>query len=117
MPNFPKIEHFLHLDTHMHVCVSGGKNCSLFGKFGVQNTRFEIHPVTLLPTTCSTHNIFNSEMNILQLMHSLKLKNKIRETCDNGLSSCGVYLGFKKVFDRANYKILLSKLLRNWKNC
>ena len=44
-PNFPKNEHFLlpdthtkHFlppDTHKYVCVSGGKNCSFFGKFGV----------------------------------------------------------------------------------
>ena len=36
MPNFPKKEHSLHPDTHMYVvCVSGGKECSFFGKFGV----------------------------------------------------------------------------------
>ena len=33
-PNFPKNEHFLPLDTHTYVCVSGGKKCSFFGKFG-----------------------------------------------------------------------------------
>ena len=27
--------YFLPPDTHMHVCVSGGKKCSLFGKIGV----------------------------------------------------------------------------------
>ena len=32
-PNFPKNEHFLPPDTHM--CVSGVKKCSSFGKFGV----------------------------------------------------------------------------------
>ena len=26
---------FLHTDTHTYVCVSGGKKCSFFGKFGV----------------------------------------------------------------------------------
>ena len=35
MPNFPKNKHFLPLDMHMHVCVSGSKNCSFFGKFGM----------------------------------------------------------------------------------
>ena len=35
LPNFPKNEHFLHPDTHTFVCVSGGKKCSFFGKFGV----------------------------------------------------------------------------------
>ena len=34
-PNFPKNEHFLPPDTHTYVCVSGGKKCSFFGKFGV----------------------------------------------------------------------------------
>ena len=34
-PNFPKKEHFLPPDTHRYVCVSGGKKCSFFGKFGV----------------------------------------------------------------------------------
>ena len=32
---FWKNEHFLPPDTHMCVCVSRGKNCSLFGKFDV----------------------------------------------------------------------------------
>ena len=35
MPNFPKNEHVLPSDTHMYVCISGGKNCSFLGKFGV----------------------------------------------------------------------------------
>ena len=34
-PNFPKNEHFLPPDTHMYVCVSVGKKCSFFGKFGI----------------------------------------------------------------------------------
>ena len=34
-PNFPKNEHFLPLDTHTYVCVSGGKKCSFFRKFGL----------------------------------------------------------------------------------
>ena len=33
-PNFPKNEHSLPLDTHTYDCVSGGKKCSFFGKFG-----------------------------------------------------------------------------------
>ena len=33
-PNFPKNKHFFPLDTHTCVCVSGGKKCSFFGKFG-----------------------------------------------------------------------------------
>ena len=35
VPNSPKNEHFLPPDTHTNVCVSGGKKCSFFGKFGV----------------------------------------------------------------------------------
>ena len=34
-PNFPNNEHILPPDTHTYVCVSGGKKCSFFGKFGV----------------------------------------------------------------------------------
>ena len=33
--NFPKNKHFLPSDTRTYVCVSGGKKCSFFGKFGV----------------------------------------------------------------------------------
>ena len=33
--NFPRSEHFLPRDTHTYVCVSGGKKCSIFRKFGV----------------------------------------------------------------------------------
>ena len=32
---FRKNENFLPPDTHMYVCVSGGKKCLFFGKFGV----------------------------------------------------------------------------------
>ena len=31
--NFPKNLHFLHPDTHTYVCVSGGRNLKLSGKF------------------------------------------------------------------------------------
>ena len=34
-PNFPRNEYFLTHDRHTYVCVSGGKNFSFFGKFGV----------------------------------------------------------------------------------
>ena len=34
-PNFPKNEHFLPHDKHTYVCISGGKKCSFFEKFGV----------------------------------------------------------------------------------
>ena len=34
-PNFPKNERFLPPDTHTYVCVSGGKKCLFFEKFGV----------------------------------------------------------------------------------
>ena len=35
MPNFQKNEHFLPPDTYTYMCVSGGKKCSFFGKFGL----------------------------------------------------------------------------------
>ena len=34
-PNFPRSKYFLPPDTHTHVCVSGGKKCLFFGKFGL----------------------------------------------------------------------------------
>ena len=34
-PNFLKNEHFLTPDTLTYGCVSGGKKCSFFEKFGV----------------------------------------------------------------------------------
>ena len=34
-PNFPKSEHFSLPDKRMYVCVSWGKKCLFFGKFGV----------------------------------------------------------------------------------
>ena len=34
-PNFSRNEHFLPPDTQTYVCVSGGKKCLFFGKFGV----------------------------------------------------------------------------------
>ena len=33
--NFPKNEHSLPPEMHMYMCVSVGKKCSFFGKFGV----------------------------------------------------------------------------------
>ena len=32
-PNFLKNQHLLPPDTHMYVCISGGKKCPFFGKF------------------------------------------------------------------------------------
>ena len=59
MPNFLKNEHFLPPDTHTYVCLSGGKECSFFGKFGElcfsSNTRFEIRPFPFFPTFCLRH--------------------------------------------------------------
>ena len=34
-PNIPKNQHFLPPDAHTYLCISGGKKCSFFGKFGV----------------------------------------------------------------------------------
>ena len=68
-PNFPKNEHFSLPDTHKlfsccilteygdNTCVSGGKKCSFFGKFGelcFLETRLEILPFSLLPTFYGT---------------------------------------------------------------
>ena len=52
-PTFPKNKHFLPHDTRTYVCVSEGKKCSFFGKFGMLwNTHFEICPFILLPMVC-----------------------------------------------------------------
>ena len=34
-PSFAKNEHFLPPDMHMYVCISGGKKCLFFRKFGM----------------------------------------------------------------------------------
>ena len=53
---FSKKRTFLAPDMHTYVCVSEGKKYSFFKKFSVfccfWNTRFEIHPFVLLPTSC-----------------------------------------------------------------
>ena len=58
-PNFPKNEHFFSTDTHMRLCVSGGKKCSLFRKIwrGLFSCylRFEIRLFDLLMTNYSAH--------------------------------------------------------------
>ena len=55
-PNFPKNEHFLSPDTHMCVCVSEGKKCSFFGKFGA--LRFLVIPVLRFITDEFSFSIF-----------------------------------------------------------
>ena len=55
---------FLTLDTHTHVCVSGGKQCAFSRKacyvlFSC-NTRFEIHPFGLLPMNCRLEQLFHA---------------------------------------------------------
>ena len=49
------VSFFRNTPFEIHVCVSGGKKCSFFGKFDVlsfflKNTRFEIRPFALSPT-------------------------------------------------------------------
>ena len=74
-PNFPKNKHFLSLDTHTYVCVSGGKKCSFFGKFGMlcflktPVLRFALSPyyrriLSLLSILISMHLIFCFQENL-----------------------------------------------------
>ena len=62
--NFPKKEQFLPPDTHMYVCVLGGKKLSIFGKFDVlyylftSYLRIKILPVALLLTILSNQYYF-----------------------------------------------------------
>ena len=74
-PNFPKNEHFLPPDTHTYVCVSGGKKCSFFGKFGMlcflktPVLRFALSPyyrriLSLLSILISMHLIFCFQENL-----------------------------------------------------
>ena len=52
-------KHFLPPDTRTCVCISGGKKCSFFEKFGVllfsRNTHFVFRTFALLPTIYACH--------------------------------------------------------------
>ena len=68
-PNFPKKEHFLppNTHTHMYVGVSGGKKCSLFGKFGVLCFHETLRPIGLLPTNldvCKTKQMYDEQSQV-----------------------------------------------------
>ena len=51
---FSENKHFLPAHTHTYACISEGKKCLFFGKFGVRYfssyLRLEIHVFALLPT-------------------------------------------------------------------
>ena len=57
-PNFLKNKHFLSPDTQTYACVSRGRKCSLFGKFGV--LCFLVISC-LLSTICSGQNSYISK--------------------------------------------------------
>ena len=63
-PNFPKNEHFFPPDTHTSVCVSGGDNCSFFGKFSV--LCFLVTPVSRFAYNwCLVQLLYAKYMNVL----------------------------------------------------
>ena len=87
-PNFPKNNHFLPLDTHTCVCVSGGKKCSFFGQ--INGLCFLVKPVlrfALLP--CYQPTRCNSNYSIKYLMLSWKSWYSLnREKQESGDVSC-----------------------------
>ena len=71
---------FLTPCKHTFVCVSRGKKCSFFGKFGVLffscNTLFKIHPFDILPTVFCIRCFFivvfqQHQVNLVQLQMCL----------------------------------------------
>ena len=49
--------------------------------------------------------------NKLSTNHTLiDITNRIQEACDNGQYARGIYVDFKKAFDKVNHNILLNKL-------
>ena len=85
-PNFPKNEHFWLPDTHTYVCVSGGKKCSFFGKYGVlcflvtHVLRFALTiytPLEVLPFSLR-EEFLNMEFFLVRIFHIQSKYGKIR---------------------------------------
>ena len=56
------------------------------------------------------HNQFGFRNKHSTTLALIEITEKIREACDKGLYTCGVYLDLKKAFDTVNHPILISKL-------
>ena len=81
-PNYPKSDHFLPPDTNTYLCVSGGKKCSFFGKFGV--LCFFETPVlrfALLPYYRRTEALPGSEKKCSGNKGDKVLKNRLNKIC------------------------------------
>ena len=91
-PNFPKNEHFLPPHTHRYVCVSGGKKCSFFRKFGKFGVLFFLEKPVLRfallpyyqPSSKWTHLFLDV---VMQVLGSLNCQLDVAVWCNYCMSA------------------------------
>ena len=92
MPNFPKNEHLLPPDTHMYVCISGGKKCLFFGKLGVLCfLETSVLRFTLLPYYSQTVDSKSSFLVALGVLDSPLREIKMSKLNKQHISETGYY--------------------------